>query len=110
MANILQMVPSFTTFNIVAGMWITGWIVYAMWKSNVWNFGYLPVNANTVFDHFGQLYNVSNAVNANGVFDETKYQAYSAPYLSSGYVILTGGFLLRTRPSSLMSSSTIGMS
>ncbi|TVY49363.1 Sexual differentiation process protein [Lachnellula occidentalis] len=56
-----------------------------IWYSNTYFTGYLPINSNRVFDHSGELYNVSRAINEKGLFDGPKYEAYSPAYLSSGY-------------------------
>jgi hypothetical protein len=50
--------------------------------------GYLPINSNRVFDHFGELFNVSKAINEKGLFDAAKYEAYSKANLSAGYLVL----------------------
>ncbi|KAM4067652.1 OPT oligopeptide transporter protein [Hirsutella rhossiliensis] len=87
-----QMVPSFTTFNAVAGMFITGLFVLAVWFTNVWNTGYLPINTNRVYDHFGKMYNVSRALDEHGMFDLKKYTNYSAPYMGAANALLYGWF------------------
>ncbi|KAM4055624.1 OPT oligopeptide transporter protein [Hirsutella rhossiliensis] len=52
------MIPSFATFNAVAGMFITGLFVLGVWYT---------------------LYNVSRTLDDRGMFDLTKYMDYSAP-------------------------------
>lgn len=86
------MVPSFSTFNFAAGMFISGLFVLGLWYSNGWNTGYLPINSNRIFDHFGDLYNVSNALDSRGMFDLEKYSKYSAPYMSAANSLVYGFF------------------
>ncbi|CAM1500425.1 Fc.00g095870.m01.CDS01 [Cosmosporella sp. VM-42] len=81
------MVPFFSTFNRFIGVFISFWVVLGFWYGNIYNTGYLPINSNRVYDHFGKLYNVTLAVNEQGLFDQDKYAAYSPPFLGAGNVI-----------------------
>lgn len=81
------MYPSFSIFNMATGMFISGLVILAMYFTNSWQTGYLPINTNQAFDHYGLPYNVSLATDALGHFDAAKYQVYSAPYLSAAQVI-----------------------
>lgn len=78
------MVPFFATFNRFLGMFFSMFVVLGLWYTNTYNTGYLPINSNRVFDHSGQLYNVSRAINEKGLFDSAKYAAYSPPFLAAG--------------------------
>ncbi|KAJ7101240.1 OPT-domain-containing protein [Mycena belliarum] len=84
--------PFFSTFNTFLGALITFPIIAALWYSNTWNTGYLPINSNHVFDNTGSLYNVSNAVGADTLFDQTAYENYSPAYLAAGNIIVYGVF------------------
>lgn len=86
------MVPAFTTFNKTFGMAFFGFIILGIWYTNVWNTGYLPINSNRVFDHYGSLYNVSRAIDEKGMFDEAKYMDYSAAYFSAANAIVYFAF------------------
>ncbi|PHH70156.1 hypothetical protein CDD82_7303 [Ophiocordyceps australis] len=86
------MVPSFSTFNAAAGMFVTGFIVLAVWYSNTWNSGYLPINSNRIFDHFGKAYNVSAVLDERGMYDEERYLNYSAPYTTAAKALVYGFF------------------
>ncbi|POR33863.1 Sexual differentiation process protein isp4 [Tolypocladium paradoxum] len=77
------MLPSFVSFNAASGMFLLGLLAIAVWYTNTWNTGYLPINSNRVFDHFGKLYNISAALDKHGIFDLEKYSKYSAPYMSA---------------------------
>ncbi|KAJ6565020.1 OPT-domain-containing protein [Mycena vulgaris] len=84
--------PFFSTFNTFLGAMITFPIIVAMWYTNTWNTGYLPINANRVFDNTGNFYNVSNALGSTTLFDQALYENYSPAYLSAGYIIVYGAF------------------
>lgn len=80
------MVPFFSTFNRFLGVFASFWVVLGIWYSNLYYTGYLPINSNRVYDHFGNLYNITLATNSRGQFDRAKYETYSPPYLSAGNV------------------------
>ncbi|KDQ62166.1 hypothetical protein JAAARDRAFT_65967 [Jaapia argillacea MUCL 33604] len=84
--------PFFTTLNVFLGGLTTLPIILGLWYGNVWNTGYLPINSNGVFDNTGNRYNVSRAVNADTLFDEASYKAYSPAYLAAGNILLYGLF------------------
>ena len=54
-------------------------VVAAIWLTNTWYTGYLPINSNHVFDNTGNDYQVSRAVNNKTLFDDASYKAYSPP-------------------------------
>lgn len=80
------MVPFFSTINRFLGVFVSLWVVIAFWYSNVYNTGYLPINTNRVYDHFGKLYNITLATDERGHFDQAKYEEYSPPFLGAGNV------------------------
>ena len=82
------MIPFFNTINKFAGQCIGLLVIVGLWYTNTYNTGYLPINSNRVFDHFGEHYNISRAINAKGLFDAEKYEAYSPAYLSAGNMTL----------------------
>jgi len=82
------MVPFFNIANKFIGAFISFFVILGVWFSNNYYTGYLPINSNRVFDHFGKLYNVSHAINEKGLFDPEKFEAYSPAYLSAGFAIL----------------------
>lgn len=86
------MVPAFSTFNKVLGMFIWGLVILAVYFTNTWNTGYLPIVSNRVFDHFGERYNVSRALDDRGLYDHEKYMNYSAAYLGAANSVLYGCF------------------
>ncbi|KAI1452673.1 OPT-domain-containing protein [Annulohypoxylon moriforme] len=80
------MIPFFSTLNKFIGAALACCVIAALWYTNTYNTGYLPINSNRVFDNTGALYNVSNAVDDRGLFDAVKYEAYSFPFLSAGSI------------------------
>lgn len=86
------MVPAFSTFNKVLGMFIWGLIIMAVYFTNTWNTGYLPIVSNRVFDHFGEYYNVSRTLDDRGMYDHEKYMNYSAAYLGAANTVLYAAF------------------
>ncbi|KAJ7159352.1 OPT-domain-containing protein [Mycena crocata] len=81
-----------TTFNIFLGATITLPIIAALWFTNTWNSGYLPINSNLVFDNTGNLYSVADAIGADTLFNQTMYENYSPAYLSASNALLYGVF------------------
>ncbi|KAF8922078.1 OPT-domain-containing protein [Mucidula mucida] len=84
--------PFFTIANYFAGAVVTMPIILALWLSNTWYTGYLPINSNGVFDNSGARYNVSQTVNEDTLFDLESYRAYSPAYLAAGNILLYGFF------------------
>ncbi|RDA90398.1 hypothetical protein CP533_1049 [Ophiocordyceps camponoti-saundersi (nom. inval.)] len=84
------MIPGFTTFNAITGMFLSGLIVPFIWFSNTWSTGFLPINSNQVYDRFGQLYKVTDTLDSRGMFDREKYAGYSRPYLSASRALSYG--------------------
>ncbi|KAI1084287.1 OPT-domain-containing protein [Whalleya microplaca] len=82
------MIPFFSTFNKFIGACISACIIAAIWYTNTWNTGYLPINSNRVFDNTGGIYNVTNAVDDRGLFDPVKYENYSFPFLAAGNLVV----------------------
>lgn len=58
----------------------------AFYYTNSWSTSYLPINSNRTFDNMAQSYNVSRILNDDGLFDAAKYQEYSEPWMSAGFV------------------------
>ncbi|KAJ7134009.1 OPT-domain-containing protein [Mycena crocata] len=67
-------------------------IIAALWYTNSWNTGYLPINSNLVFDNTGDLYAVGNVVGSDTMFNQTMYESYSPAYLSASNALLYGVF------------------
>ncbi|KAJ7208264.1 OPT-domain-containing protein [Mycena pura] len=84
--------PFFTTFNLFLGSLVTMPIIAAIWYTNTWNSGYLPINTNLIFDNTGNLYNVSAVLGSDGLFNLTMYESYSPAYLASSNAFVYGVF------------------
>ncbi|KAJ7032867.1 OPT-domain-containing protein [Mycena alexandri] len=84
--------PFFTTFNFFLGTLFTLPMIVALWYSNTWNTGYLPVNSNLIFDNTGQLYSVGSVVGSDTLFNQTMYESYSPAYLSAANALVYGAF------------------
>lgn len=81
------MYPSFSIFNMTAGMFCGGLVMLTLWYSNTWHTSYLPIFSNQAYDHFGQLYDVSQTIDERGLYDHDKYMQYSFPYLPPAMII-----------------------
>lgn len=82
------MVPFFSTFNLFLGMFFSMFVIVAMYWTNAFSTGYLPINSNRTFDHFGLRYKVKSIIDELGIFDGAKYQQYSPPFLSSANIVV----------------------
>ncbi|KDQ12029.1 hypothetical protein BOTBODRAFT_176795 [Botryobasidium botryosum FD-172 SS1] len=90
--NQVLIAPFFATANNGLGMIITVPIVAAIWYTNTWYTGHIPINTNRPYDNMGNRYNVSKIVNSNGMFNQEAYEAYSPLYLSASNAFLYGVF------------------
>ncbi|KAJ7238967.1 OPT-domain-containing protein [Mycena rebaudengoi] len=84
--------PFFSTFNTFLGTLVTFPIIVALWYTNTWYTGHLPINSNRVFDNTGSLYNVTKTVGPDTLFDQTSFENYSPVYLSAGNILIYGVF------------------
>ena len=81
------MYPSFSIFNMAAGMFCGGLVILALWYSSAWHTSHLPVFSSQAYDHFGTVYDVTQTVDARGLYDHDKYMQYSFPYLPPNMVV-----------------------
>ncbi|KAK9370589.1 OPT oligopeptide transporter protein-domain-containing protein [Lipomyces kononenkoae] len=86
-------VPFYSTLNQFLGMFLGGFVILALYYSNFKWSAYVPINTNDLRDHFNQSYNVTKIL-TNGLFDENKYQAYSPPYYSAGFMVTYGSYFV----------------
>ncbi|KAK7530305.1 OPT oligopeptide transporter protein-domain-containing protein [Phyllosticta citribraziliensis] len=80
-------VPFFNSINGFLGMFMSSFGVLALWYTNAFHTAHLPINSQRVFDRFGRHYNVSRAIDARGMFDRAKFEAYSPTYLGASYLV-----------------------
>ncbi|CAK7274090.1 hypothetical protein SEPCBS57363_005982 [Sporothrix epigloea] len=78
--------PFFSSVNFFVGALISTIIILAVWFSNCINTGYLPINANHVYNNMGGRYNISEIIDERRIFSEEKYIAYSPAYLTAGNI------------------------
>ncbi|KAK9237785.1 OPT oligopeptide transporter protein-domain-containing protein [Lipomyces kononenkoae] len=86
-------VPFYSAVNQFTGMFIGGFIILALYYTNYKWCAYVPINTNDLRDHFNKSYNVTKIL-TNGLFDEKKYQAYSPPYYSAGFMVTYGTYFV----------------
>ncbi|KAK9471923.1 OPT oligopeptide transporter protein-domain-containing protein [Dipodascopsis tothii] len=85
--------PFYSQLQQYLGMFFSMFVVIALYWTNYKWCSYVPVNTNDLRDHFNKSYNVSRIL-TNGVFDEDKYQAYSPPYYSAGFLVTYGASMI----------------
>ncbi|KAK3317272.1 OPT oligopeptide transporter protein-domain-containing protein [Cercophora scortea] len=76
-------IPFFSTVNKFFGMFISAFVIIAIWYTNTYSTAYLPIMSNRVYDNTGNFYNVSRAINHKGLFDAAKYESYSPAFLTA---------------------------
>ncbi|CAG8213228.1 unnamed protein product [Penicillium olsonii] len=76
-------VPYMVTINTFFGVLLGGIVIIGMYWTNAYNTAYLPINTNSMFNHYAKSFNVSMVLDDRGWLDETKYQAYSPVYLAA---------------------------
>ncbi|KAL4784292.1 OPT oligopeptide transporter protein-domain-containing protein [Aspergillus varians] len=79
-------VPFHVTFNFFIGVLLGALVLAAIYWTNTYNTGYLPINTNTMFTNNGSQYNVSAILNEKGLLDTEKYLAYSPVYIAASSV------------------------
>ncbi|KAL2843776.1 OPT oligopeptide transporter protein-domain-containing protein [Aspergillus pseudodeflectus] len=80
-------VPFHVTFNMFIGVFLGAIVIIAVYWTNTYNTGYLPINTNTMFTNNGSQYNVSAILNDKGLLDVEKYLAYSPVYIAASSII-----------------------
>ncbi|KAF2116458.1 OPT oligopeptide transporter [Lophiotrema nucula] len=88
LGNSPLVLPFFYWANEFIGITLGAFLILGFWYTNIFNTSYLPINTPRVFDHFAEYYNVTKAIDDRGIFDAAKYEAYSPPFLSAGYLVV----------------------
>lgn len=73
-------VPTWAILNVLASLVFWIYIITpALYYSNTWFTGHLPLQSNLIYDNMGKKYNVSRVVNQRNdfTFDDNKYEQYS---------------------------------
>ncbi|ORX33445.1 OPT oligopeptide transporter protein-domain-containing protein [Kockovaella imperatae] len=86
-------VPLFSVVNIAISAVIINIATLAIWYTNKWNTGYLPINQPGTYDNTGNSYNVSRILK-NGRLDLDLYQSYSEPWMTAGFITAYIGYFV----------------
>jgi len=85
--------PFFAFVQQFTGAVLAGFIIIALYYSNVSWAAYLPPNSSGIFDNTGNSYNISRILNPNSaIVDEAAYQEYSPAFYGAGNLVLYGAF------------------
>ena len=79
--------PTFAVVNQCAGIVIAAVMILAIWYTNGWQTGYLPINSQGTFDNTGGNFKVTKVLDSLGRLDENLYHKYSQPWFSAGYIV-----------------------
>lgn len=66
-----------------------GLIILGIYYKNMYNTAYLPINSSSAWTNNATSYDVQ-AVITDNKFDEAKYQQYSPPFYTAGYILTVG--------------------
>lgn len=66
-----------------------GLIILGIYYKNMYNTAYLPINSSSAWTNNATNYNIQ-AVITDNKFDEAKYQQYSPPFYTAGYILTVG--------------------
>ncbi len=86
-------VPFYVTMNMFAGLCLSFFVIVGIYWSNYKWTGYLPINSNAIFTNQGTRFQVDKVL-TNGLLDDTKYQAYSAPFYSAANIVVYSCFFM----------------
>jgi OPT family small oligopeptide transporter len=81
--------PFFATITMYFGSIFGALIILGIYYSNMYNTKYLPINSSSAFANDATTYSVQKVV-TNNKLDPAKYQEYSMPFYSAGYLLTTG--------------------
>lgn len=80
-------VPFHVTANMFAGALLGGLVLVAIYWTNAYNTGYLPINTNNMFANNASEYNVSAILDERGLLDTEKYLSYSPVYITAASIV-----------------------
>ncbi|KEI41575.1 uncharacterized protein L969DRAFT_85375 [Mixia osmundae IAM 14324] len=92
-------VPFWASMNIIAGFLFFFWFLTPLlYYTNKLNFAYFPISTASLFDRFGEPYNVSAVLMPGTVqLDVAAYEAYSPLYMTASFTMLyTVAFAIST--------------
>lgn len=79
-------IPFNVTVNILFGTFLGGLVIIGIYYTNAYNTAYLPINSNSMFNHYGKAFNVSAILDDRSWLDEAKYQEYSPVFVSAAWI------------------------
>lgn len=80
--------PWWCEANIAAGFVCFFWVLApALYFTNTWYAGNMPISSRTSYDNTGQQYDVRRVLDKDGIFDEAAYHAYSPLFLSTTFAL-----------------------
>ncbi|KIJ32419.1 hypothetical protein M422DRAFT_76535 [Sphaerobolus stellatus SS14] len=83
--------PWWAEANVMAGFILFFWIITpALYYTNTFYTGFLPISSRTSFDRFGNSYNVTRILTPQNTLDIEKYKAYSPLFLSATFAFSYG--------------------
>lgn len=84
--------PFFAIANNYLGTLLAGaCVIPAIYFTNLYYTGYLPINSSRLFTNKGEEYEVTKIL-TNNVLDHDKYQSYSLPFYSAANLVVYGAF------------------
>lgn len=85
------LVPFWAAMNVIGGLVVVMWIVApVLYYCNVLYSSYMPILSAGVFDNTGNIYNVTQILTPEFLFDREAYAAYSRVFLPITYVLSYG--------------------
>lgn len=81
--------PFFSTATQYAGAILGALIILGIYYNNMYNTAYLPINSSSAFTNNGTAFQVRQIIVDNKL-DYKKYQEYSPPFYSAGYILTVG--------------------
>src|SRR5690606_16548103 len=66
-------------------------VVLALWYSNTYNTGYLPINSDLIYNNRATNYSASSVLE-DRMLDEEEYEGYSPPFVSAGNIVKFASF------------------
>lgn len=79
-------IPFSVTVNILFGTFLGGLVIIGIYYTNAYSTAYLPINSNSMFNHYGKAFNVSAILDDRSWLDEAKYQEYSPVFVSAAWI------------------------
>lgn len=83
-----MMFPFWSQLNVMAGFILFYWIIVpALYYSDVWKTGHLPMSSSGAYDRFAEPYDIGRVVTPDHRLNVTAYEEYSPLYLPVTYAM-----------------------